>query len=509
MTDATTDGPTIEDAVVTQADVSDVAGRPEQLTILVTGATGYVGGRLAPRLLEEGYRVRVLVRGGAGRLHGRPWADAVEVVDGDVLDPASLVDALRGVDAAYYLIHSMGGSAGFRQRDHEAARNFGVVCAMSGVQRILYLGGLGDPESNLSEHLRSRQETGEVLRRSGVPVTEFRAGMVVGSGSISFEMMRHLTERLPVMICPRWVFTNTQPIAIRDVLNYLVAALATPASANRVVEIGGADIVTYADMMLGYAAVRGLKRWMIPVPVLTPWLSSYWVHWMTPIPAGVARPLILGLRNETVVQGDSARELFPHIQPMSYRAAVQIALDSIERGEIETLWSDALASSMGDLPPVFFAQEQGLLIERRRLRVDAPPAQVYRAFARLGGARGWPSYNWLWSVRGALDRLAGGVGMRRGRRNADDLREGDALDFWRVERIWPGQSILLRAEMKLPGHGWLSFEATPLDDGAQTELVQTAYFAPKGLFGLLYWYLLYPLHGVIFSAMIRNLTKDL
>lgn len=259
-------------------------------------------------------------------------------------------------------------------------------------------------------------------------------------------------------------------------------------------------------MMMGYAAVRGLKRWLIPVPVLTPSLSSYWVHWMTPIPAGVARPLILGLRNELIVDDAAARELFPHIYPLDYRTAVELALGRIERGEIETLWSDALASSMGDLSPVFLTQEQGMLIERRRLRVNAPPEAVYRAFTGIGVKRGWPAFNWLWELRGALDRLVGGVGMRRGRRHPDDLREGDALDFWRVEKVRPGHSILLRAEMKLPGNGWLSFEAIPAADAAQTDLVQTAYFASKGLFGLLYWYGLYPLHGVIFSRMIANLA---
>lgn len=481
---------------------------PESTTVLVTGATGYVGGRLVPRLLEEGYRVRVLVRGGADRLRGRPWADDVEVVKGDALDPASLVPALAGVDAAYYLIHSMGGSGEFGERDRTSARNFGVVAAMQGVRRIIYLGGLGDPSANLSKHLRSRQETGEVLRASGVPVTEFRAGMVVGSGSLSFEMLRHLTERLPVMICPQWVYTRSHPIAIRDILQYLISTLTVPESAGRIIEVGGTDVLTYADMMYAYARERRLTRKLIPVPVLTPALSSHWVHWMTPVPVGIARPLILGLRNELVADDELARRLFPDIEPMGFQESVKLALDRIRIGEVETIWSDALASSMGDVPPVLFTQEQGMFIERRQLRVHARPHAVYRVFAGIGGKRGWPAFNWLWELRGLLDRMVGGVGMRRGRRHPEELREGDALDFWRVERVRPDRSILLRAEMKVPGRAWLAFEAIPADDGEQTDLVQTAYFAPRGLFGLLYWYGVYPLHGVIFSHMIRNLAQS-
>jgi uncharacterized protein YbjT (DUF2867 family) len=476
------------------------------LRILVTGATGYIGGRLTPSLLAAGYRVRVLVRGDASRLTGRPWRDQVEIVRGDVLQPDSLAAALQGVDTAYYLIHSMSGHTTFRARDSEAARNFAQAAATAGVQHIIYLGGLGAAESQLSEHLRSRQETGEALRSSGLPVTEFRAGMVVGSGSLSFEMLRNLTERLPIMLCPRWVFTRTQPIAIRDVLSYLMAALHTPASWGRIIEIGGADVLTYADMMLGYAQVRGLRRLLLPVPVLSPGLSSHWVHWMTPVSSAIARPLVEGLRNELVVREPVARTLFPQIQPLDYATAVTLALARIEKGEVETIWSDALASSQGDLPPVYLTQEQGMLIERRQKTVNATPAHVYRVFAGIGGKRGWPSFNWLWGLRGLLDRLVGGVGMRRGRRHPDELREGDALDFWRVETVEPGRLLRLRAEMKLPGQGWLQFEVKPGTTANSAEVVQTAFFAPKGLWGLLYWYALYPLHGIIFSKMINNIA---
>ncbi|GIK55621.1 MAG: SDR family oxidoreductase [Chloroflexi bacterium] len=475
--------------------------------ILVTGVTGYVGGRLVPRLLPQGASVRVLVRGGVERLYGRPWQHQVEVVTGDVLDADSLAGALQGMDVAYYLIHSMGQNPGFSERDIRAATNFSQAAAAAGVQRIIYLGGLGDPDSKLSEHLRSRQETGAALRQSGVPVTEFRAGMIVGSGSLSFEMVRNLTERLPVMIAPRWLYTRSQPIAIRDVLNYLLTVLETPASTGQTIEIGGADVLTNAEMMQTYARIRGLRRLIIPVPILTPKLSSYWVHWTTPVPAHIVRPLIAGLRNELIVRDGRARQLFPQIEPLNYETAVQLALKRIDEGDIETLWSDALASSQGDIKPVYLTQEQGMLIERRQLTVRATPQSLFRAFTSLGGARGWPPFNGLWQLRGALDRLVGGVGMRRGRRHPQELRPGEALDFWRVEAVEPDHLLRLRAEMKLPGRGWLQFEANPRSDG-QTDLVQTAYFAPKGLSGLLYWYGIYPLHGAIFSRMIQYVANQ-
>jgi uncharacterized protein YbjT (DUF2867 family) len=476
--------------------------------VLVTGVTGYVGGRLVPALVEAGYAVRVLVRGGPERLQGRPWCQAVDIVTGDVLQPDGLRAAFAEVEVAYYLIHSMGGHVEFHQRDMEAAQNFAQAAAAAGVKRIIYLGGLGDPTGNLSKHLRSRQATGEALRSAGVPVTEFRAGMVVGSGSLSFEMLRHLAERLPVMLCPRWVYTRTQPIAIRDVLHYLVSALDIPASADRIIEIGGADVLTYADMMRLYAEARQLRRYFIRIPVLSPQLSSHWVHWMTPIPAMIARPLIEGLRNELIVQDKVAKEVFPAIEPLNFATAVQLALGRIEEGRIETIWSDAVASSQGDLPPVYLVQEQGMLIERRQLEVQASPEAVFRTFAGIGGKRGWPAFNWLWGLRGLLDRLVGGVGMRRGRRHPDHLRVGDALDFWRVEAVDPNHLLVLRAEMKLPGSGWLKFEAIPITDGRATRLVQTAYFASKGLWGLLYWYGVYPLHQVVFSKMIHAIAAQ-
>jgi uncharacterized protein YbjT (DUF2867 family) len=473
--------------------------------VLVTGATGYVGGRLVPRLLEAGYRTRCLVRD-PGRLQGRSWADRVEIVQGDVLSSDRLTEALRGVTTAYYLVHSMSGAPDFYQRDLLAANNFAKAAHDAGVQRMIYLGGLGDPAADLSRHLRSRQEVGRVLSSYGVPVTEFRAAIIVGAGSASFEMIRYLTERLPVMICPRWVYTRVQPISIDEVLQYLVDALRTPQSIGRILEIGGADVLTYGDMMLGYARVRGLRRHLIPVPVLTPSLSSYWVHWVTPIPAHIARPLIEGLRNEVIVRDDTARRLFPHIEPVDYLTAVRRALASLNAGEVETAWSDALVNSCGDVPSLVLETREGMIIEQRRLFVQATPEAVYHAFTSLGGERGWLYADWAWHLRGAVDRLIGGVGLRRGRRHPYEVRPGDALDFWRVEAVEPGRLLRLRAEMKLPGDAWLQYEALPQSDG-RTLLVQTAFFAPKGLLGFLYWYGLLPAHRLIFTGLLHSVAR--
>jgi uncharacterized protein YbjT (DUF2867 family) len=473
--------------------------------VLVTGATGYIGGRLAPRLLQAGHRVRCLVRD-PERLQGRPWLDQVEVLPGDVLQPDTLGPAMEGISAAYYLVHSMAGGEGFHERDLIAARNFAAAAKAAGVGRVIYLGGLGDPDTALSEHLRSRQDTGDALREGGVPVTEFRAGVIVGSGSLSFELIRYLVERLPVMVAPRWVFTCVQPIGIRNVLEYLVAALETPDSTGEIIEIGGADIVTYGDMILGYARARGLRRRLLPVPVLTPRLSSLWVHLVTPIPSAIAQPLIEGLRNEVVVRDDKAGRLFPGIKPLDYQTSVEMALARLDSGEVETMWSDALMTTQGDVPPVVLTTLEGMNLEHRQLQVPAPDGVVYCVFAGLGGERGWLYLNWVWHLRGLLDRLVGGVGMRRGRRDPDNLRVGEALDFWRVEAVEPDHLIRLRAEMKVPGRAWLQFHVHPMPDGGSL-LSQTAYFAPKGVWGLLYWYGLYPIHKIVFAGMIRNIAE--
>lgn len=473
--------------------------------ILVTGATGYIGGRLVPRLLAAGYRVRCMVRD-PSRLEGRRWRREVEVVAGDVLHPATLPAALAGVDTAFYLVHSMAGGHEFHERDLDGARNFSSALRAAGGTRIIYLGGLGDPSHDLSVHLRSRQETGDALRESGLPVTEFRAAVIVGSGSLSFELVRYLTERVPVLICPRWVFTRVQPISTRNVLEYLVASLSTPASIGEVIEIGGADILTYADMMIGYARVRGLARRVVPIPFLTPGYSAGWVHLVTPVPSQIARALIEGLRNEVVMHSDAARRIFPTMRLLSYEESVQLALERLETGKVETIWSDALSTSVGDVEPVQLTSREGMEIERRQRVVRASPDAVFRAFTSLGGERGWLSMNWAWQVRGIFDRMVGGVGMRRGRRHPTEVRAGDAVDFWRVERVEVDQLLRLRAEMKVPGRAWLEFTVAPHESGGSL-LSQSALFAPKGLMGWMYWYAMIPFHAWIFREMIRQIGR--
>jgi uncharacterized protein YbjT (DUF2867 family) len=482
------------------------------MRVLVTGATGYIGGRLVPRLLAAGHDVRCLART-PSRLSGRPWTSdpRVEIVAGDAFDAASLGRALAGCDAAYYLIHSLaGGEAGFAQRDRVAARTFGEQCVRAGVRQVLYLGGLGETRAGLSEHLQSRHETGEALRATGAPVTEFRAAVIVGSGSLSFEMIRYLTERIPIMICPRWVSTRCQPIAIRDVLAYLLAALGRAEAIGRVFEIGGPDILTYGGMMQGYARQRGLRRWLVPVPVLTPRLSSYWVDLVTPIPAAYARTLVEGMRSEVIVHDDAAQRLFG-VTPTPYAVAVARAIEIADRGAVETDWAATFPSGPGHVE-VVLEEKEGLIFEHRSRAVRADTPAVFAAFAGIGGRRGWYAWDALWRLRGALDRLVGGVGMRRGRRHPDELRPGDALDFWRVESVVPGRSIRLRAEMKVPGRAWLLFECEPAPQpgasgGATTGLRQTAVFEPRGLLGLAYWYALYPLHEVIFSGLIEAIGR--
>ncbi|MBK6488919.1 MAG: SDR family oxidoreductase [Gemmatimonadetes bacterium] len=491
-----TEGPTVARAAVPTAGTG---------TVLVTGATGYIGGRLIPHLLSAGYRVRCMVRD-PSRLEGRRWRNEVEVCTGDVLDPASLEAAVAGVDAAYYFVHSMAGGREFHERDLRGARNFSTAMRTAGGRRIIYLGGLGDPEGDLSEHLRSRQDTGHALREAGVPVTEFRAAVIVGSGSLSFEIVRYLTERVPILICPRWVFTRVQPISTRDVLQYLVAALSTPASTGQVIEIGGADVVSYAEMMTGYAKVRGLTRRVIPVPFLTPRYSAGWVHLVTPVPRTIARALIEGLRNEVVMRSDAARRIFPGMALLTYEESVRLALRQLDASEVETSWSDALSTSALDVVPVVLTSREGMEIEQRQRVVQATPRQVFLAFTSLGGDRGWLTMNWAWQLRGVADRMIGGVGMRRGRRHPVEVRAGDAVDFWRVEQVKDGELLRLRAEMKVPGRAWLEFSVVPHDAGTSL-LTQTALFAPRGLFGWLYWYAMVPLHALIFSGMIRQVGR--
>ena len=469
--------------------------------ILLTGASGYVGGRLLLLLEGQGRRVRCLAR--SPETLRQRVVPSTEVVAGDVLDPASLDIALRGVDTAYYLVHSMGSSGSFEESDRTGARNFAAAAKKAGVRRIIYLGGLGDNGGELSPHLRSRQEVGEALRESGVPVLEFRASIVIGSGSLSFEMIRSLVERLPVMITPKWVGTPAQPIAIDDLLDYLLAALDLPVSQYRVYEIGGADQLSYSGIMKVYARQRGLKLRMIPVPVLTPFLSSLWLGLVTPLYARIGRKLIESIVHPTVVRDLSAAAAFS-IRPMGVEEAVRRALAGEERQFAATRWSDALSSSgkRSTWGGVGFGSR---LVDSRTVHVATTPAAAFRPIQRIGGNTGWYAVDWLWRIRGYLDLLVGGVGMRRGRRSAETLRVGDTLDFWRVEALEPDCRLRLVAEMKLPGRAWLEFEVQGDDSG--TTIRQTAIFDPVGLLGLAYWYALFPLHQVVFGRMLQEVAR--
>lgn len=461
--------------------------------VLVTGSTGYVGGRLVTRLLAEGHAVRVLVRN-RNRITGRAWAGQVEVAEGDLLEAQSLGPAFEGIEAAYYLVHSMLSGSAFAEKDRLAARNFAQ--AATRVPKVIYLGGLS-PAKGASNHLKSRTEVGEILRAT-LPVTEFRAGPIIGSGSASFEMIRYLTERLPIMVAPKWVGNEIEPVAIRDVLEYLVAALGVAPAG--VLEIGG-DRLTFKQMMEVYAEVRRLKRVIVPVPVLAPHLASLWVGLVTPIPNSLAVPLIGGIVRPLIADSRKSRELFPLIEPTSYRKAVELALARIRTGEVETRWSGSLGRKE---ETYLVADQEGLIREVRRAWVWASPDAVFRAFSSLGGGHGWLVWNWAWRLRGALDRWVGGPGLRRGRRDPLVALPGEAIDFWRVEAAERPALLRLRAEMKLPGRAWLQWETLPENGG--TLLTQTAIFAPKGLFGLIYWYALYPIHRRVFSDMIRALS---
>ena len=477
--------------------------------VLVTGATGYIGGRLVPRLLASGYHVRVLVRQ-PYRLQGRQWLSSVEVVQGDALIPSTLAGSMDSMEAAFYLIHGMKGSEDFHKRDISAARNFSQIAREAGLKRIIYLGGLGGgEEENLSEHLHSRHEVGQLLVQSGVPVVELRAAVVVGSGSASFEMMRYPVEGLPLLFCPTWVRTCIQPISVHDVLDYLIASLSLPENQvgrHRIVEIGGSDVLTYHDMMRGYAKARGLRRLMIMMPFLKPPLCARFLSLVTPIPYPLALALIDGMRNEVTVRDASALTLFPEIHPRDYKTSLERALARLSSDEVETTWHDAQVSATGDAVPVTFTTREGILLEERQRVTSAPAEAVFRVVTGLGGKRGWLYANWIWSARGFIDTLAGGPGFRRGRRHPDDLRVGDAVDFWRVEALEPGRLLRLRAEMKVPGLAWLQFEIVhPGPD--RNLIIQTALFEPHGLPGLMYWYLLYPIHGWMFSQLISRIVE--
>lgn len=468
--------------------------------ILLTGATGYVGGRLLEQLTNQGYPVRCLARR-PEFLQPRVGRNT-EVIKGDCLDGTSLVDAMKEVHTAFYLVHSMGSAGSFEEEDRQAAANFSRAAAAAGVQRIIYLGGLGDSAQTLSAHLKSRQEVGAILRGSGVSVIEFRASIIIGSGSLSYEMIRTLVERLPVMICPAWVKTKAQPIGIEDVIEYLTLALDLPLEIDATFEIGGPEQLSYGELMEEYARQRGLRRWMIPVPVLTPRLSSLWLGLVTPLYSRVGRKLIDSLRNPSVIRDSSALATFP-IKPRGVREAIQRALHNEDREFATTRWSDALSSS-GRPAPWGGARFGSRLIDSRVVAVGASPARAFGPIQRIGGDNGWYYGAWLWRLRGFLDLLVGGAGLRRGRRDPEHLRIGDTLDFWRVEDIEQNKRLRLAAEMKLPGRAWLEFEVIA---GNPTEIRQTAIFDPLGLWGLAYWYALYPVHQLIFAGMLRVIAE--
>jgi uncharacterized protein YbjT (DUF2867 family) len=477
----------------------------EPSTVFVTGATGYIGGRLAPRLVERGYRVRCLARN-AGKLRARPWAGHkhVEIVEGDAADEDRLSTAMRGCLAAYYLVHSMEAAGPeYRRRDLALAETFGRAAMRAGVPRIIYLGGLGETGEGLSEHLSSRREVEIALGHGGVPVTVLRAAMIIGSGSASFEILRYLVERLPIMITPRWVSTESQPIAVRDVLYYLIAALETPATTGKTLDIGGPDVWSYAKVMREMASALQLRRRLvIPVPVLTPRLSSLWIHLVTPLHASIARPLAEGLKNRVVCRSDEVLRLMPH-QCLTVREAMDAALTKVQAGEVETAWSDA-----GVMPGDPTWAGGTVFVDRREVVTPATLVAVWSAVSALGGERGYYAVDWLWRLRGIMDRLTGGPGLRRGRRSVDELRLGDALDFWRVTAIDPPHRLELTAEMKLPGVATLSFDLDSAPaPGAGTRLIMTARFRPRGLLGIAYWYSVLPLHGIVFRGMLRGLAQ--
>jgi len=482
------------------------------LRCLVTGATGYIGGRLVPGLLEAGHRVRCLART-PEKLRDHPWAGAAEVVKGDVTDADSVSAAMRGIDIAYYLVHALTAGPGFERTDREAARIFGEQAEAAGVRRIVYLGGLtpaGVPARELSPHLRSRAEVGRILLDSGVPATVLRAAVIIGSGSASFEMLRYLTERLPVMVTPSWVSTRIQPIAVRDVLRYLVGSAHMPAEVNRTFDIGGPDVMTYRDMMQKYAQVAGLPhRLILPVPMLSPGLSSHWVGLVTPVPASIARPLAESLRHEVVCHEHDIAEHVPDGpgQPFSFATALSLALQRVREARVTTRWSSAsVPGTPSDPLPTDPAWAGGSLYTDVRERdVDASPEALWRVVEGIGGDNGWYSFPLAWAVRGWLDRLFGGVGLRRGRRDAQRLRVGDSLDFWRVEEIRPGRLLRLRAEMRLPGLAWLEMYAEEGEDG-RTRYRQRALFHPSGLLGHAYWWGVSPFHAVVFGGMARNIA---
>ncbi len=478
-----------------------IASTPNpQGLILLTGATGYIGGRLLPELLARGCRVRCLTRN-PGHLADRSDRE-FQVVEGDLSDPDSLTPAMTGVRTAFYLVHSMGDGDDFAQHDREAASNFAIAAKAAGVERIIYLGGLG-AGPDLSAHLASRQEVGRILRESGVPTFEFRASIIIGSGSLSFELVRALVTRLPIMTTPRWVRSLAQPIAVEDVIAYLLAAIDLEDQPSQIYEIGGPDRVSYADLMREFGRQVGLNRLIIPVPVLSPGLSSLWLGLITPLYARVGRKLIDSVKHDTIVEDTTALDHFT-IRPRTLHDAIARALRNEDLDYARTRWSDAISAG-GESPAWGGVRFGRRLIDRRRIHVKLTPAQAFAPIERIGGKTGWYHANHLWRLRAFMDLLVGGVGMRRGRPNPTHLSPGDPLDFWRVEAVNPPSLLRLRAEMKLPGRAWLQFEVEP--DSTGSWITQTAIYDPVGLLGPLYWYSVWPLHQWVFGGMLRKIAR--
>ena len=464
--------------------------------VLVTGVTGYIGGCLVPRLLEKDYRVRTLARD-PERLSGRPWFAQVEAVRADILSPENLHQAMQGVFTAFYLIHNMTNGPGYFEKEIDSARNFSSAALAAGVQHIIYLGGLANPQEDIGQHLRSRIQTGVALRQAGVPVTEFRASLIIGPGSISFEMIRYLTEQLPILVGSPWINNRTQPIAIQNVLDYLLAALENPDSHGKIYEIGGRDILTYAETISVYARLRGLKRRVIVIPGLPVDLMARFVGLLTPIPTRIAGPLLEGMCSDSVVQDESAKRDFPQIHSIDYETSVSIALERLSPGYLETGWENGASS--------FRIKQAGFFIEGQRIRLTIQPGVAFRVITGLGGRAGWLYLNPLWKLRGFFDRLVGGPGLR-GRKTGHDLVVGDVLDFYRVEALENDRLMRLKAELKAPGQGWMEWRLEP-DPEAGVSVTQIAYFAPKGLSGFLYWYVLLPVHRLVFTGLIKAIAR--
>lgn len=479
------------------------------MKVLVTGATGYVGGRLVPKLLEEGHTVRVLARE-PHRLDSVPWRDDVEMVQGDLQERADVARAMNSIDVVYYLVHSMSSAGNFEEVERSVATIVAEESSAAGVSRIVYLGGL-HPEGKLSRHLGSRKEVGDILLASGVPTIALQAGVIIGSGSASFEMIRHLTEILPAMPAPKWVRNRIQPIAVRDVLHYLVKSATLPAEINRAFDIGGPDVFRYVELMNGYAKEAGLKeRIILALPVLTPWLASQWVNLVTPIPRSLAVPIIESLLHDAVMKNHDIDAVIPPPAEglTGYRRAVELALVRMRSGEVETSWrnTEVIGAPSDPLPSDPEWAGHTVYTDSRDVSVDAPAEDLWGVVESIGGDNGWYSLPVAWAARGLLDKLVGGVGLRRGRRDPNKLMVGDALDFWRVEKIERGSFLRLRAEMKLPGLAWLEFTVTSVSDKRST-LSQRAVFFPQGLGGRLYWFAVTPLHGIVFAGMARSMGK--